>query len=205
MFWIWRRWADEGCWHTVAGTIVQPEPPNARCVRFSVAPFPAYRFVPGLLPHPTADPRGHSFGHAEPEVSGEARVLVTDWRGCPHFCFGVDLYNFAYWWEAHETWEGLWHCFEEGDPPRHALQGLIQVSAAHLKRHVGQPRGVEALLRRARKHVDQARRAGEVIFGLELERWFAVSVVPFFDRWRGIAVDESGDAARDYPFLAPGS
>mgnify|MGYP001399614021 CR=1 FL=1 len=22
--------------------------------------------------------------------------------------YGVDLFNYGYWWEAHEAWEGLW-------------------------------------------------------------------------------------------------
>ena len=29
-------------------------------------PLPPYRFVPGLHPHPTRNPAGHSFGRAAP-------------------------------------------------------------------------------------------------------------------------------------------
>lgn len=181
----------------------QPEPPDAGHTRYSTDEFPPYRFVPGLLPHPTADPRGHSYGHVEPDLTAEARQLASDWRASPQFCYGVDLYNFAYWWEAHEAWEGLWRCFAEGDPLRHALQSLIQVSAAHLKRHVGQPRGVQALLRRAVHHVERARRAGPVVFGIALTSWFRGAVLPYFE----LSIDSPPEAGTNptvrYPFLDP--
>ena len=55
----------------------------------------------------------------------------------------MDLYNFAYWWEAHEAWEGLWHQAE--DTYRLFLQGLIQVSASLIKHHMRMLRPLRTL------------------------------------------------------------
>ena len=51
------------------------------------------------------------------------------------YLYGIDLYNYAYWWECHETLEGLW--ISGGRSTRHAqfVQGLIQVAAANLHWH----------------------------------------------------------------------
>ncbi len=171
----------------------EPDPPDANFTRLSDRPFPRYRFVPGLNPHPVAHPDGHSYGEEPPALVAEAADLRRDWRLSPHYRFGIDLYNFAYWWEAHETWEGLWRCFAPGDPIRHALQAMIQVSAAQLKRHVGQPRGVEALLERVRGHLDLARAAGPFMLGVHLQAWWSSVVLPWF----------SGVPGSAYPWLVP--
>lgn len=65
------------------------------------------------------------------------------WRQNEDYLYGVDLYNFAYWWEAHEAWEGLWHQAE--DTYRLFLQGLIQVSAAFIKYHTRMLRPLRTL------------------------------------------------------------
>jgi len=171
-----------------------PPAPDPTCPRFSDQPFPAYRFVPTLNPHPRLDPRGHSYGVPSPDITAEARALANDWRASQCFRYGVDLYNYAYWWEAHETWEPLWLAQPPDTPLRHALQGLIQVSAAHLKRHVGQPKGTRTLLTRARHNFDAARPAGEVLCGINLELWWHDHVAPYF------ADTAAGHA---YPLLLP--
>ena len=94
-------------------------------------PFPPYRHIPGVTPHPIRDPRGHSYGIEEVH---DAEPLPPElWQQNEDYLYGVDLYNFAYWWEAHEAWEGLWHQAE--DTYRLFLQGLIQISAAFIKYH----------------------------------------------------------------------
>ena len=65
------------------------------------------------------------------------------WRQNEDYLYGVDLYNFAYWWEAHEAWEGLWH--EAEDTYRLFLQGLIQVSASLIKYHMRMLRPLRTL------------------------------------------------------------
>jgi len=98
--------------------------------------LPAYRYVPGLHPHPTRDPRGHS--HA-----GEASLPATGpwdpaaWAELAQWLWGVDLFNRFYFWEAHEAWEDLWRSAPRNSAPGLMLQGLIQISAALLKSHMG--------------------------------------------------------------------
>ena len=170
-----------------------PVPPDPEFPRLSSRPFPAYRYVPGRDPHPFSDPRGHSYGQAEPDCTGEAAALFRDWRSSPHFCYSVDLYNYAYWWEAHSGWEGLWRCLEPDEPRRFALQAFIQVSAAHLQRFLGRAAGVEMLLKHARLHLDAARSGGAALLGCDLEAWWRDAVAPYFAEQPGAT----------YPFLRP--
>lgn len=128
--------------------------------RYSPRPFPPYRFLHRLAPHPTADPAGHSFG-AEEADGGEAGYL-----------FGIDLYNHGCWWEAHEAWEGVWMEMEKGSPRRLAVQGLIQVANAQLKLELGRSNAVERL---RGKYADLLDRAGDmdVALGFDLGAWRA--------------------------------
>ena len=51
--------------------------------------------------------------------------------------YGIDLYNFAYWWESHEIFEGLWHAVGHNTEQGNVFQALIQFAAANLKRFAG--------------------------------------------------------------------
>jgi hypothetical protein len=75
-----------------------------------------------------------------------APVSPQDWNQSPDYLYGCDLYNHAYWWEAHEAWEGLWQRTNKREIQGQFLQGLIQVSACHLKLFVGHLDGVIRLL-----------------------------------------------------------
>jgi len=104
--------------------------------------FPPYAFLPGRDPHPSRDPRGHSYGEEE----GPADYFDPElWRENEDYLFGVDLYNAGYLWEAHEAWEGLWHRAKHDETQALFLQGLIQCAAACLKIPMKQPRGLERL------------------------------------------------------------
>ncbi|MCB1155573.1 DUF309 domain-containing protein, partial [bacterium] len=103
-------------------------------------PFPSYRFIPGRAPHPITHPDGHSHGRPEPVF---APLTERNWRESGEYLFGVDLYNFAYWWEAHEAWEGLWRVSAE--PVAGFLQGWIQCSGALIKAHMGDEGGTRRL------------------------------------------------------------
>lgn len=107
-------------------------------------PLPAYRFVPGLHPHPTRHPAGHSYAAPRPPQPHPAWDPAA-WRALPDWLAGVDRFNAFYFWEAHESWETLWQA-----APRHAvaarvLQGLIKLAAALLKIHLGSLHGAAAL------------------------------------------------------------
>lgn len=130
-------------------------------------PFPPYAFLPGRDPHPTRDPGGHSFGREEPPA---ARVAPERWRESEPYLFGVDLYNHGYLWEAHESWEGLWHASKPDRLQALFLQGLIQCAAAWLKIPMGQPQGVARLSSLALEKLSEVERtAGSPYMGLDLD------------------------------------
>ena len=99
-------------------------------------PLPPYRFVPGLHPHPTRHPAGHSYAPAAP-LHGRAAWDPSAWRTLDDWLSGVDRFNTFYFWEAHEAWEGLWAAVPRDSRPARTLQGLIQIAAALLKIHLG--------------------------------------------------------------------
>ena len=150
-------------------------------------PFPAYAFLPGVDPHPTRDPRGHSFtGEAE----GPADYLPPeDWRHNDDYLFGVDLYNHGYLWEAHEAWEGLWHAAKHDELQAEFLQGLIQCAAGVLKVRMQQPRGLARLtelgtarLERVHEHEGSSYMGTDVAQLVEAFRAFAASDDPSVER-----------------------
>ena len=92
--------------------------------------FPPYRYVPGLHPHPTNSPEGHSYGDEDEEHEKWNSEL---WQKNEEYLFGIDLYNYHYYWEAHEAWEGLWIASVRNSSEHRFLQGLIKCGAALLK------------------------------------------------------------------------
>jgi hypothetical protein len=113
--------------------------------RFGPAdPFPRYRYVSGLHPHPVRDPAGHT--HDAP---------AGRWSPGDTFRRGVDLYHAGYLWEAHEAWEELWKQARDA-AERDLLQGLIQTAAALIKVHAGVVDGVRRLAAAARPRLARA-------------------------------------------------
>jgi uncharacterized protein len=123
--------------------VTEPEPSNPHWPRYSTRPFPSYRFVPGRAPHPRRDPRGHSYGLPEPKPTP---FPADKWQTSEDYLYGIDLYNFAYWWECHEVFEGLWHAVEHTSEQGNFFQALIQVAAANLKCFLGNSAAAHNLL-----------------------------------------------------------
>jgi hypothetical protein len=67
------------------------------------------------------------------------------WQDNELFLYGIDLFNHGYWWEAHAEWESLWRTCDRGASEEVFLRGLIQLSAACLKRSLGKERGARRL------------------------------------------------------------
>jgi uncharacterized protein len=133
-------------------------------------PFPAYAYVPGQFPHPVSDPAGHSFGAQSETVDA---VDPPDWRQSRPYLIGIDLFNCGYYWEAHETWEGLWHACGRRGITATFLKGLIKLAAAGVKRRERRSPGMTSHPRRAREHFEEVRKQlppGDPIFlGLSLD------------------------------------
>jgi hypothetical protein len=141
----------------------EPSPADPGWPRWSSGAFPRYRYVPGRGPHPRVDPRGHSYGLPEPRPE---RLAPEGFAGSRIYLRGVDLFNFAYWWESHEAFEALWRGAGQRGPVADFFQGLIQIAASELKRFSGAERAARAL----------AERGGARLAGVP-SPWFGLNVL----------------------------
>jgi uncharacterized protein len=123
--------------------MTEPHPADPTWPRYAVRPFPSYHFVPGKNPHPRRDPRGHSYGKPEPKPSV---FQPEDWHHSEEYLYGIDLYNFAFWWECHEIFEGLWHAVGHNTEQGNFFQSLILLAAANLKLFTGNHQAARKLL-----------------------------------------------------------
>lgn len=129
--------------------------------------FPPYAFLPGRDPHPTRDPRGHSYAPTEDQTA--AHSPAEAWRENAHYLYGCDLYNSGYLWEAHESWEDIWHPSKHDEIQATFLQGLIQCAAASLKIPMGQPGGLAKLSEQAIRRLEEVQNtSGPIYMGLDL-------------------------------------
>ena len=92
--------------------------------RYTNRAFPPYSFIPGKSPHPTRDPDGHSYKKmSERLLSFENK----QWQSCDAYLYGIDLFNYGYWWEAHEALEVVWIAAGRKTETGLFIQGLIQI------------------------------------------------------------------------------
>jgi uncharacterized protein len=68
------------------------------------------------------------------------------------FRTGVDLFNAATFFEAHEVWEDIWRVTRE--PEKQFLQGLIQIAVAFHHYSTGNLAGARSLLERGRGNLN---------------------------------------------------
>ncbi len=130
--------------------------------------LPPYTYVPGgPWPHPTRAPGGHSWGRQHGAIG---RIVADQWQASAAYLRGVALFNAGYYWEAHESWEVLWHAHGRRGPTAELLQGLIKLAAAGVKVREGRPAGVRVHGSRAASLFEKSRRqAGRLQLGLDLE------------------------------------
>jgi hypothetical protein len=129
----------------VTSPTAEPSPADPAWPRWSSRAFPRYRYVPGRSPHPRRDPLGHAYGLPEPRPE---RLAPERFASSQLYLRGVDLFNFAYWWESHEALEALWLGAGQRGPAADFFQGLIQVAASELKRFSGAESAARALAAR---------------------------------------------------------
>jgi predicted metal-dependent hydrolase len=114
--------------------------------RYTQRPFPPYSYVPGQSPHPVSDPAGHMFGQEMPKPPP---LDPANWRASETYLYSIDLFNHGYYWEAHETWESLWHAAGRAGQIADFLKGLIKLAAAGVKMREGNVDGVRRHMKRA--------------------------------------------------------
>lgn len=114
--------------------------------RYTNRTFPTYRFLPGRTPHPRRHPQGHSFKQPEPYPRP---FEPNQWMTSEDYLYGIDLYNWTYWWEAHEVFEGFWHAYGRTTLEGNFFQALIHCAAANLKFELGNQQATQNLIARA--------------------------------------------------------
>lgn len=126
-------------------------------------PLPPYTYVPGQAPHPVSDPRGHSFG--KPSHLTKSPSAVGSWE-LDALLWGVDLFNYGFYWEAHEAWEPLWHAAGRRGAAADFFKGLIQLAVAGVKHYEGRDEGMR---RHAARAVELLQPLGHTSqYGLEI-------------------------------------
>src|SRR4051794_33724623 len=136
--------------------------------------LPPYAFVPGgPWPHPTGSPAGHSAGRTHESASP---IAGDDWSGSPAYRRGFALFNAGYYWEAHESWEGLWHAHGRQGTTADLIKGLIKLAAAGVKVRQRQRHGIVTHARRASALFARVReREGRYRLGLDLDDLIATA------------------------------
>ena len=150
---------DSGEIRVLEGPVTEEPAPawdDAPCYAAGTA-LPAYRFVPGLNPHPQRDKKGHMFGQREMEF---VPITGDNWRESTRYLYGIDLYHNGYFWEAHEAWEGLWKAADDDSLEANFLQALILNAAAQLKAHTRRANGVRTHSQAARWRLARIRSRG---------------------------------------------
>jgi hypothetical protein len=134
--------------------------------------------VPGLTPHPVKDPSGHSYGASASRKPERELSLPQEWRRCHAYLLGVDLFNQAYFWEAHEAWEEVWLAVERRSTPGRMVQGMIQVAAALLRQRMGTADGAQRNFAKAASHFEAVEAelalmgsGNSIYMGVDLPAW----------------------------------
>lgn len=146
--------------------------------------FPPYSYVSGMWPHPISDSNGHSFAH---RADGIALPERATWNSCEEYLYGVDLFNYGYYWESHEIWESLWHAAGRKNVDAEFFKGLIKLAAAGVKAREGRPDGVARHLARGREILNAVRNElveVETTWGIPL-----ASLLEMINLWKAFPFD----------------
>jgi hypothetical protein len=145
--------------------------------RLSQKDFPGYRFIPGKNPHPFKA-GGHWEQQGEPELAP-----ITDWAANADYLYGIDLFNYGYFWESHVWFEAFWNAHGRKTPQAMILQSYIKVAAAGIKFQQGLDTAAIGHMARGSELAMAANQgvSESVIFGIDcLEVHRACSLVKSF-------------------------
>ncbi|MCB1197160.1 MAG: DUF309 domain-containing protein [Deltaproteobacteria bacterium] len=121
---------------------------------------------------PLTDKERH--GHWDASMTFSHKTIPTYWHEDTVYLYGVDLFNAELFWEAHEVWEKKWH-YSKAYHPDFAdwIQGLIQVSAACLKRSEQNQQGFIHNIKKAQQHL-QTYIYLKTVMGIEVDSWLQI-------------------------------
>ena len=129
--------------------------------RRSQTEYPQYRFVPKRHPHPL-------------KSNGDIRhiPIAEDASNQAQWDYAVDLFNAAYYWEAHEVWEGLWKKWKKTHHQNAQFtQGCIFVTAAALQNHLGRIDISQKMLQRAQTLLQVGYQDTDICFDCHFTKW----------------------------------
>ncbi len=89
------------------------------------------------------------------EILNDSIFQEIDNRLDLYFLYGVDLFNHQFYWEAHETFEQIWHQIDKKSSKRILIQGLIQLSVALLKMSEKNSDSAKHLFEASRKKLNE--------------------------------------------------
>lgn len=130
-------------------------------------PLPAWAFVPGHRPHPRRDPRGHSYGAAEPSVT-----LPLD-AADPTIARGRALFDAGYYWEAHEVFEAVWIAAGRTGAVAEFARAVVQLAAAGVKTRQGRRKGATRLAGAAHGRLVAVAATTSHVLGSAVAEWVA--------------------------------
>ncbi len=153
--------------------------------------FPSYAYIPLRWPHPTRDSKGHSYGEGDEKVEP---LDPKSWRQCQTYLYGIDLFNYGYYWEAHDAWESVWLACGRKGVTGDFLKGLIKLAAAGVKAREGRTQRVQQQAKRAEELFRQT--AGSV--GSQRSRYMGFSLAQLIGfagrlRVRSVTASNKGD------------
>lgn len=113
----------------------------------------------------------------------------------PEFARGVELFNHAHFFDAHEVLEDLWRPIPRDAPLRRHLQGMVQVAVAFHHESTGNYVGTRSVLARALRNLNGAESSFPSLdldrLRTELELWLRFLHPPLTDP-SGTAKKHSG-------------
>jgi len=110
--------------------------------RYTDRPLPVYRHLPFTNAHPFLDEDGHSYGE---KLSPSHSFATDNWQNCDEYLYSIDLFNYGFWWEAHERLKFVSIGAGRESETGQFVQGLIQVAAALLKHFMQEETGAATL------------------------------------------------------------
>ena len=111
-----------------AATLVESE---VTVIKLLPGSLPSYTYIPGSsTPHPIRHPQGHSYGRKNRTVKP---LSAENWQENRSFLLAIDLFNYGYYWEAHEEWDRLLRASGNESTVGRFLKGLVKMAAAGVK------------------------------------------------------------------------